>query len=221
MPIVEGALVSLPLAADATCAAIISTCTNQSAIIKKCAAYSSTPAVQAVVTDMDASVTILQATETQYVQTKALLASLDGQRQDQAVTVRLKHTAVESALNIASNNDPTAAKAWVGETKVRAKPIPVSTSTLPPEKAALRVVKSHPGMVEASCAEEPSVVGYVFQTGGDPTHPEAWAPGATTRGHTYKMANLPIGQIVYVRIAVIRRGSIQSQWSPILQIQVR
>ncbi len=97
----------------------------------------------------------------------------------------------------------------------------MSASTLPPEKPALRIVKSHPSMVEASCAEEPSVVGYVFQTGGDPTLPEAWAPGITTRGHTYKMASLPIGQIVYARIAIIRRGSIQSQWSPILQIQVR
>jgi hypothetical protein len=170
---------------------------------------------------MDAAVAVLQGTETQYVQTKALLASLDGQRQDQAVTVRLKHFAVESALNIASDNDPTAAKAWVGETKSRAKPAPVTTSTLPPEKPALRVVKAHPGMVEASCAEEPSVVGDVDQTGGDPTHPETWAPGVTTRGHAYKMANLPIGQVVYVRIAIIRRGSIQRQWSPILQIQVR
>ena len=36
-----------------------------------------------------------------------------------------------------------------------------------------------------------------------------------------RLSNLPIGQIVQVRIAVIRRGSIQSPWSPILEIQVR
>jgi hypothetical protein len=221
MPIVEGALVKLPLAADATCATIISTCTNQSSIIKKCPAYTTTPAVEAVVIDMDASVAVLQGTEAQYVQTKALLATLDGQRQSEAVTVRLKHGAVESALNTAANNDPVAAKAWVGETKSRAKPVPVTTSTLAPENPALRTIKSRPGTVEASCAEEQGAVGYVFQTGSDPNHPDAWAPGSTTRGHTFKMSNLPIGQIVYVRIAVIRRGSIQSQWTPIIQIQVR
>ncbi len=41
-----------------------------------------------------------------------------------------------------------------------------------------------------------------------------------SRGHTYKVGNLPIGQMVYFRIAVIRRGSIQGLWSSILQIQI-
>jgi hypothetical protein len=42
-----------------------------------------------------------------------------------------------------------------------------------------------------------------------------------TSGHTHKASNLPIGQTVYLRMAIIRRGSIQSQWSPGLQIVVR
>jgi hypothetical protein len=92
------------------------------------------------------------------------------------------------------------------------------SSTLPPENAAVRNVKAHPGMVQASCDEELSVVGYAFQIGTDPTHPETWPPQIVSQGHTHKFANLPIGQIVYVRVAVIRRGSIQSPWSPILQI---
>jgi hypothetical protein len=57
--------------------------------------------------------------------------------------------------------------------------------------------------------------------GTDQAHPETWPPQVVTRGHTYKVGNLPIGQVVYLRIAVIRRGSIQSPWSPILSIQVR
>jgi hypothetical protein len=56
--------------------------------------------------------------------------------------------------------------------------------------------------------------------GTDPGHPELWPVPVMTRGYTYKVGNLPIGQIVYFRVAVIRRGSIQGQWSPILQIQV-
>jgi hypothetical protein len=121
---------------------------------------------------------------------------------------------------VASNGDQVAAKAWVGETKDRAKPLPIGTTNAPPEKAAVRNVKKHTSMVEASCAAEKSVVGYAFQMGTDPAHPESWPPQAVTKGHTYKVGNLPIGQIVYFRIAVIRRGSIQGQWSPILQIQV-
>jgi hypothetical protein len=41
------------------------------------------------------------------------------------------------------------------------------------------------------------------------------------QGHTHKFANLTIGQVVYARVAVIRRGSIQSPWSPMLQITAR
>jgi len=213
--------VSLPLPANASCVTVITTCTNQSGIIKKCAAYSTTPVVQTVVTDLDSAVADLQATDTQLTQARALVATLEGKRGIQIVTVRLKHRTVESMLNTVCNNDPVAAKAWTGDSKQRAKPLAVGALTLPPESPALRNVKAHPGMVEASCAKERSVVGYAFQMGTDPAHPEAWPPQVVTQGHTHKFANLPIGQTVYVRIAVIRRGSIQSPWSPILQIAVR
>jgi hypothetical protein len=33
--------------------------------------------------------------------------------------------------------------------------------------------------------------------------------------------NQPIGQPIYMRIAIVRRGSVQSQWAPVLQIVVR
>jgi hypothetical protein len=200
---------------------MITTCTSQSSIIKQCPQYSTTPAVQAVVVALDSAVADLQGTDTELTQARALVATLEGKRDAQMVTVHLKHDTVESTLNTVCNNDPVAAKAWTGENKQRAKPLPVGASTLPPENAAVRNVKAHPGMVEASCAKEPSVVGYAFQMGTDPAHPEAWPPQVVTKSRTHKFANLPIGQIVYVRVAVIRRGSIQSPWAPILQIAVR
>jgi hypothetical protein len=221
MPTVTEGKVSLPLPANASCATIITTCTNQSGIIKKCPAYGTTTVVQTVVTDMDSAVATLQATETQLTQAKALVSTLEGTRATQIVTVRLKHATVASTLNTVCNNDPVAAKAWTGASKQRTPPLPVGASTLPPENPAVRNVKAHPGMVEASCAEEPSLVGYAFQIGTDPTHPEAWPAHVMSKGRTHKFANLPIGQTVYVRVAVIRRGSIQSPWSPILQIMVR
>lgn len=221
MTTVAAASVSLPLSAHANCTTVINTCTQQSAIIKKCPAYASTPAVQAAVTDMDGAVGVLSGTDTQLTQARAVVTTLEGQRDTQMLTVHLKHANVETALNTASNGDPAAAKAWLGQTKTRAVPLPVGSSNLPPEKPAVRNVKKHPGMILASCAEEQSTVGYAFQMGTDPAHPESWPPQVVTSGHTYKVGNLPIGQVVYLRIAVIRRGSIQSPWSPILQIQVR
>ncbi len=213
--------VSLPLPASATCSTVITTCTKQSGVIKQCSAYSTTPAAQTVVIAMDAAVAVLQGTDTQLTQAKALVATLEGKRESEMVTVRLTHDTVESTLNTLCNNDPVAAKAWTGETKQRATPLPVGASTLPPDDAAVRVVKAHPGMVEASCAKEQTVVAYAFQIGMDPAHPELWPAPIITQGHTHKFANLPITQSVYVRVAVIRRGSIQSPWSPILQIVVR
>src|SRR5262249_8383069 len=125
MSIIEGAKVRLPLSARATCTTILSTCTNQSAIIKKCSAYATTPIVQTAVTDMDTAVTALQGTNAELVEAKALVATLEAKQEAQIVTVRLKHDSVESALNTASNGDPVAAKAWLGETKDRAKPLPI------------------------------------------------------------------------------------------------
>jgi hypothetical protein len=218
--IIEGK-VSLPLPATASCVTAITTCTKQSGILKQCAAYSTTPVVQTAVTAMDAAVAVLQGTETQLNQARALVSTLEAKRASQMVTVRLTHDTVESTLNTVCNNDPVAAKAWTGDTKQRATPLAVGAVTLPPENAAVRVVKAHPGMVEASCAKEQSVVGYAFQIGTDPAHPELWPAQIMTQGHTHKFPNLPIGQLAYVRIAVIRRGSIQSPWSPILQIAVR
>ncbi len=218
---IPGSKVSLPLPFDATCTLMLTTCTDQSGILKQCAAYGVTPAVQTAVTDMDGATNDLRATASQLNEARALVATLEGTRDAQMATLRLKHDSVESAVNVASDNDPVAAKAWTGQTKTKAKPLPVGASTLPPERPALRNVKSHPGMVEASCAPEQSVVGYAFQMGTDPAHPELWPAPVMTRGHTFKVGNLPIGQVVYVRVAVIRRGSIQSPWSPNLEIQVR
>ena len=149
------------------------------------------------------------------------MTRLEGQRDVRVSAVRRKHDSVESALNNAADGDAFAARAWVGQVKERAKPLPVGASILPPESTSLRTVKAHPGMILASCLKEPSTVGYAFQMGTDQTNPEGWPAPVVTRGNTFKVGNLPIGQVVYLRIAVIRRGSIQGQWSPILSVQVR
>jgi len=221
MPNVENVKVQLPFPATATCTIIMNTCNAQSAVIKKCPAYTSTPAVQTAVTDMDTEVTNLGTLNTQITTTRALLTTLEGKRDTQIVVVRLKHDGVETALNTASNGDPMAAAAWTGKTKSRAKPAPVSTNTDPPLNPALRNVKKHSGMVEAACTKETGVVCYAFQQGTDPLHPENWAPPVMVKGNVHKVANLPIGQVVCFRVAIVRRGSVQSQWSPVLQIQVR
>jgi hypothetical protein len=217
----ESAKVELPLAASASAKPVITTCTAQSGVIKQCPAYATTPAVEAAVVDMDTAVAALQVTVAKSDQVRALLATLVTTQATQVATVRLKHDGVVAALNTASNNDPAAAQAWVGKTKTRAPRAPVSTSTSPPENPAITTVKQSPGTVLASCTPEAGAVAYLFQQGGDPTHPDAWPIPTISPGHTFKVHNQPIGQVVYLRVAIVRRGSVQSQWSPVLQIVAR
>ncbi len=213
--------VDLPLAASANAKAVAATCTSQSAIIKQAPGYSTTPAVQAAVADMDTAVGVLQGTLGKLDQLHVEVATLEKSRGAQVVVVRLKHDGVATALNTASNNDPQAAQAWVGKTKERAKPVAVSASTNPPADPALRCIKRQSGSVEASCTKEAGAVCYLFQQGTDPLHPETWAPPAMVKGNTHKVESLTIGQVICFRIAIVRRGSVQSQWSPVLQVVVR
>jgi hypothetical protein len=221
MSAIKFVAVDLPLAMYVPTHSIITTCTDQSATIKKCPAYASTPGVQAAVTDMDTAVSTLGDIVQKLVQAQADVKTYEGQRDKQEITLRIKHSNVESALNNAAGGDPVQALAWTGKTKERAKPLPIGSSNLPPEDAKVRNVKAHPGMILASCAKEQSAVSYAFQMGTDQAHPETWPAQVVTSGHTYKVGNLPIGQVVYLRIAVVRRGSIQGAWSAIMPIQIR
>jgi hypothetical protein len=213
--------VFLPLPASANAETIVTTCTSQSAVIKDCERYPNTPAVQAAVSEMDTAVADLQGDLTKLDKLHAEILVVEASRDQKGLTVRIKHGAVETALNTDANGDPEVAKKWVGKTKTRAKPVAPSTTTTPPENPTLRNIKRRPGSVEASCTPEPGATCYMFQMGTDPLHPETWPSPAMVTGHTHKMDNLPLGQVMCCRIAVVRRGSVQSQWSPVLQITVR
>jgi hypothetical protein len=218
---IQSVSVFLPLPAAAIAETVVTTCTSQSAIIKDCQRYPNTPAVQTAVAEMDTSVADLKTDLTKIDQLHAELQVAEASRDRKVLTARLKHDAVETALNTDSNGDSEVAQQWVGKTRSRAKPVAISATTAPPENPALRSIKRNPGAVEVSCTEEPGATCYLFQQGTDPLHPETWPSPAIVPGHTHKVENLPLGQMVCFRIAVVRRGSVQSQWSPVLQINVR
>jgi hypothetical protein len=213
--------VDLPLAVKAKPAVTVDTWTKQSAIIKQAPGYAAAPAVQAAVGDMDTAVANLSATLLKIEQTHAELSVLETTRGGQIALVFLKHDGVETALNTASNGDAAAAAGWTGKTKTRAKPVAVTADTSSPLSPAIRNVAQDPGAVRVSCNSEQGAVCYLFQQGPDATNPSAWPAPSYSKGHTFVARNQPIGQTVFFRIAIVRRGSVQSQWSPILQIVVR
>jgi len=200
---------------------MIQICTAQSTLIKQCPAYPTTAPVQTVVTDMDGTVTTLQGTVSEIDQVRAKLSTLEKTRNTQMATVRIKHGAVGTALTSASNNDPNAAKAWTGATQTRTKAAQVPASTGAPLNPAFNGIKRHPGSVRAECEKEAGAVGYLFQFGTDPNHPETWPVPLVSHGHTFTLRNQTIGQVLCVRIAVVRHGSVQGAWSSVLSLIVR
>jgi len=213
--------VQLPFPAVATPKAALHTWQNQSVIIKQAPGYSAAPAVQAAVTDCDAAAGQLQTTVSDIDQLRVKLQGLEKTRSVQLGTLHIKHDAVSTACTVASNNDPQAAKLWTGQTTERVKPQSLPVGTAGPVDPKLNCIKRRSGSVKASCQADAEAIGYLFQYGTDPNHPESWAPPTQMRGDTFTLRNLPVGQVLCMRIAVLRRGSVQGAWSVILQVTVR
>ncbi len=121
----------------------------------------------------------------------------------------------------AREDDPLSTAPRKSVPRLRAEPVAVIVTTTSPEGAFLAIIKSRRGSVLASCTAERGAQGYLFQWGSNPAHPEAWASPAFSKGHTFELHDQPIGQTLYLRIAIVRRGSLQSQWTQVLQVLVR
>jgi hypothetical protein len=218
---VDTAKVDLPLPKDANAKATILVCKGQSSVIRAVPAFPTTPAVQAAVDELDAEVGVLEGIVGELDGLHAKAGVLEASRNKQLGVVRLKHDSVKTALNSSTNGDPVAAAQWLGQTVERAKPSQLPPSTDPPLNATLNLIKRHPGSVIAKCAEDADAIGYLFQAGSDPSQPDTWPKPFYSNGFTWKFRDLPPGQPFYVRIAIMRRGSVQGAWSAVLSILVR
>jgi hypothetical protein len=77
------------------------------------------------------------------------------------------------------------------------------------------------GTVQVKCKAERGAVCYLMQTGTDPAHPEAWPSPVITSGAKHLFPGLTVGQKAYFRIAIVRRGGVQGQWSGVMEVVVR
>ena len=173
MPTVIEGKVSLPLPANASCTTVITTCTNQSGDhqeVRRVQHHDRRPDGRdrhghGRRRPPDHRHALTNA--------RALVASLEGKR-----TAQIDHRAPQARHRREHAQHGVQQRSGGGQGLDRQQQAardaaPVGASTLPPENAAVRCVKAHPGMVEASCAEEQSVVGYAFQMGTDADAPRA------------------------------------------------
>ena len=74
--------------------------------------------------------------------------------------------------------------------------------------------------MELGRKREGGVICYLVQLGTDPAHPEAWPAPVIAGGCKHTFTGLTPGQKVYLRIAIVRRGSVQGQWSVVMEVGV-
>jgi hypothetical protein len=147
----------------------------------------------------------------------AAVSTLETQRGQESLMLRLLHTNLEALLNITSAGNKQAALAWGGKIVSRTT-LPASTDAPIDASAATGTT---PGTVLAKCKAERGVICYLVQVGTDPANPQAWPAPTIAGGARHILSGLTTGQKVYVRMAIVRRGGVQGQWSGVLEAIVR
>jgi hypothetical protein len=196
---------------------MVTTCKQQVTSIQKCSDYATEPDVQARTTATLADANTLGQTMVDLGAAKLLVSTLEGQRDQQTISLRTNHAALVGTLNVASKGKVANIKAWGGTVATRAV---LPTSTDPPSKTQVKTTGT-PGTVVAQCKAERGAIGYMFQHGLDPANPDAWPKAELVAKAKFTVAGLPIMQKTYFRIAIVRRNGGQGQWSDVIEVTVR
>ncbi len=208
---------TLPLPGMNHLGAMATTALNQVAVILANPDIAGHPEVATAANNVKAQATTLSTTMTSLGAAHVSLSTLGTQRDQEAVVLRRLHGNLETLLNLAAAGDPKAVAAWGGKVASRT---PTPASTDPPINAIAKATKTS-GTVEAKCKAEKGVVCYLFAMGSDPLHPEQWPAPKVSGKCRFLVSGLTVGQKAYFRIALIRRGDVQGQWSDVLEVTVR
>jgi hypothetical protein len=214
-PIDGSAKGTLPLDARLTPEKMVSTVNTQLANVQACADYTNQQGVEAACTTLKGSLGALVTLLTNLSNARALVSSLETQRDAQCSVVRRDHATLQGAINTASQGQVAKLEAW-GATPVARSILALSTD--PPLDVVGQALGS--GLWRGQCKLDPAAKCYLFQIGTDPTNPGAWAPPVVSNGCRHTFSATP-GQKVYFRLAVQRRKSGQGQWSDIIEVTVR
>jgi hypothetical protein len=205
------ARVSYPLPGDSQPKTLTATAAQQAATVLASPSIAAHPEISAAANGVKAQAASVSGTIGTIANTEATLAGLRGTRDSGILTLRLLHGNMTSLVNVAIAGDKTQAVSWGGTLVTRTT---YDAVTDPPLNATATALGG--GAVEAKCKREKGVICYLVQIGTDPTHPEAWAAPAISRGCKHTFSGLAVGTKVYTRIAIVRTGGVQSTWSDVM-----
>jgi hypothetical protein len=206
---------TLPLEARLTPAEIVTAVTGQLANAEASADYPTQPTVQAACTTLKGSLGVYAGLVTNLGNARALVSTLEGQRDVQVAVVRRDHTTLQTTINTVSGGQVNSLVGW-GATVAGHTPLPVTT------EAPLEVVGKAlgAGLVRAQCKLDRAAKCYLVQAGADPSNVAAWPPPVISNGCRHTFAGTP-GQKLYFRMAVQRRGkSGLGSWSDVVAVTV-
>jgi hypothetical protein len=209
------ARVTYPLPTNSQPKAMATTAEEQATTVLSNPDIANHPDVAAAANNVKAQAKTVSDTVGEIGTEEAVINGLRAKRDGGVLLLRLYHANMESLVNVATAGDKTKAATWGG--KIVARTIfPASTDA--PVDAVARAKGD--GAVEAKCKAENGVICYLMQMGTDPAHPEAWPQPFISGGSKHTFEGLTVGQKVYLRIAIVRTGGVQGNWSEMLPVTV-
>lgn len=180
--------------------------------------YGSQQAVQAASTALLTATDSYEKTLQSIAQKRAELESLMGVRDTQLSTLILGRQNLERTVTTVANGSAAAIQALNVPVTQKAAAAP---STEAPTHLVLKNDKTTPGRVLAKCKAVPGAGSYVFVFTTDPTA----LPGVGTTVVATKarctLSGQPLGHVLLVRCAAVRKVGGQSLWSEPVQVLVR
>jgi hypothetical protein len=214
-PIPGSAKGTLSLDAKASPEKVVTIVTAQLANAQACPDYPNQPTVQTAATTLKGSLGSLSGILANLANARALVITLESQRDAECVVVRRDQASLGSAINSVSQGVPKALAAWGAATQTRTI---LATSTDPPLGVKGKALGN--GLVLGECTRDKAAKCYLFQIGTDPTNLAGWPPPVVSNGCRHTFSG-PVGQKLYFRVAVQRTRVGLGQWSDIVEVTVR
>jgi hypothetical protein len=197
---------------------LVATTNQQLSTITGNTDYPNQLALQAIVKTTQTDSTTLGGTLAALAKAHAVIPVLETQRDTQIASLLRDRHNLQGTLTAICGGNLALIKGWGAVPGVVTK-TPETTDA--PTGAKATTSKTTPGTVLAKCPALPGVTTYFWVLGADPGPPAATVKPAVTTGSRTRFTGLTAGQVMYLRVAVVRRHGGVSAWSEAVQVTVR
>ena len=191
---------------------------QQVAGVMACPDFANQAAVQAITKALQADTTELGTLIGGVASAKAAVPVAEAKRDAQVAVVRRGRHNLSGALTAICGGVPATIQSW-GATPAGGVPTPASAAA--PTELTATPSKTVPGTVRGKCLKVPGAASYLWALTTDPNVAPTTVQPVVTPGSRVSIPGQPVGHVMYLRVAVVRRRGGQSAFSEAVQITVR